>query len=244
MGAKTALLAHADGDGPALLRQAVGAAPDRERTGALMDRLYRGWTVEPGGRSRALFEVVYPAPGEAFAGSWPGVDVLCDRRFMLDRPSQLPADLLATGPGRRTVLHAMHSVVDWLAFALWEDGRLVRSLSVTPDDGVIEDLGDPLPFELPYWAGEHPVEPLPEDEGGQLYPLPFHPLSLGEDALHALFGFNAEGHPADVEETGMLPYLVGEPGAAPRAAAAARPHRSQYYLMGPDGRPILIGEPS
>ncbi|MFF4345502.1 DUF6928 family protein [Kitasatospora sp. NPDC001540] len=244
MGAKTALLAHADGDVPALLRQAVGVTPDRERTGALMDRLYRGWTVHPGDRPRALLEAVYPAQGEAYAGSWPGVDLVCDRRFMLDRPSLLPTELLATGPGRRTVLHAMHSVVDWLAFAVWEDGRLVRSLSVSPDDGVIEDIGDRLPFELPHWAGEHPVEPLPEDEGGQLYPLPFHPLSLGEDALHALFGFNAEGYPAAVDETEMLPYLVDSPGAAPRPTAAARPRRSQYYLMGPDGRPILIGETS
>ncbi|MGW3628080.1 DUF6928 family protein, partial [Streptomyces sp. NPDC000880] len=29
----------------------------------------------------------------------------------------------------------MHSVVDWLAFAVWEDGRLIRSLSLSPDDG-------------------------------------------------------------------------------------------------------------
>ncbi|MFB7945852.1 hypothetical protein ACFC6L_13125 [Kitasatospora phosalacinea] len=172
------------------------------------------------------------------------MDVLCDRRFVLDRPSQLPAGLLASGPGRRTVLHAMHSVVDRLAFAVREDGRLVRSLSVSPDGGVVEDIGDRLPFELPYWAGEHPVEPWPEDGGDRPYPLPFHPLELGEDALHALFGFNVEGHPADVDEVAMLHYLVREPGAARRAAAAARPRRAQRYLMGPDGRPVLLGEPS
>jgi hypothetical protein len=37
--------------------------------------------------------------------------------------------LIAAAAGRRVVLHAMHSVVDWLAFAVWEDGRLLRSLS-------------------------------------------------------------------------------------------------------------------
>ncbi|MDG6103769.1 hypothetical protein Daura_24375 [Dactylosporangium aurantiacum] len=77
-----------------------------------------------------------------------------------------------------------HSVVDWLAFAVWDDGRLVRSLSLAPDHGVIEDLGDPLP----YWRGEHPVDPHPDP-----YPLPFHPLDLGERALVELFGFYAEG---------------------------------------------------
>ncbi|MFD7730279.1 DUF6928 family protein [Kitasatospora phosalacinea] len=248
MGARTGLLAHSDGAVPPLLRQAVGAAPDRGRTDALVRRLYRGWTVEPGDGPCALFEAVYPPEGQAYAGSWPGVDLVCDRRFMLDRPSRLPSELVATGPGRRTVLHAMHSVVDRLAFAVWEDGRLVRSLSVSPDGGVVEDIGDRLPFELPYWAGGHPVEPWPEDEDGRLYPLPFHPLELGEEALHALLGFNVEGHPSDADGIEVLPYLVGEPGAAQRAAAAAaaaaRPRRSQYYLMGPDGRPVLLGEPS
>lgn len=63
---------------------------------------------------------------------------------------------------------------------------LVRSLSLAPDYGIIENIGDPLPFELPYWRGEHPAGPDP-------YPLPFHPLQLGERALVGLFGFYAEG---------------------------------------------------
>ncbi|WP_165949437.1 DUF6928 family protein [Kribbella turkmenica] len=41
---------------------------------------------------------------------------------------------------------------------------------LAPDDGVLENLGEPLPFERPYWAGEHPVE---VDE--EPYPLEFHP---------------------------------------------------------------------
>lgn len=36
-------------------------------------------------------------------------------------------------------LHAMHSVVDWFAFAVWgPDGKLRRALSVSPANGVIE----------------------------------------------------------------------------------------------------------
>jgi hypothetical protein len=222
MGAKTGLLVHADGAVPDRLRQAaVGATPDRQRTDALVARLYPGRRVEPGDGACPLFEATYPPQGQAYAGSWPGVDLVCDRRFMLDRPSQLPAGLVATGPGRRTVLHAMHSVVDWLAFAVWEDGRLVRSLSVSPDGGVLEDLGERLPFELPYWAGEHPVEPWPDDEDDEddePYPLPFHPLTLGEDALRALVGFTIEGfldpEDVDAEEVGLLGYRFGGPGAA------------------------------
>lgn len=53
----------------------------------------------------------------------------------------------------------MHSVVGSLAFAvLGEDGRLVRSLSLSPDSGVIENIGGPLPFELAYWAGDRPAD--------------------------------------------------------------------------------------
>ncbi|WP_439145646.1 DUF6928 family protein [Streptomyces canus] len=33
----------------------------------------------------------------------------------------------------------MHSVVGWFAFAAWGDGRLLRSLSLSPDSGIIEN---------------------------------------------------------------------------------------------------------
>jgi hypothetical protein len=49
----------------------------------------------------------------------------------------------------------MHSVSDTLAFAVWKDGVLVRSLSLSPHGGIAEDLGERLEFEEAYWAGEH-----------------------------------------------------------------------------------------
>ena len=51
------------------------------------------------------------------------------------------------GAGAKTVyLHAMHSVVDWFAFAVWHGQKVRRSLSLSPDSGVMEDIGSPLPF--------------------------------------------------------------------------------------------------
>ena len=47
----------------------------------------------------------------------------------------------------------MHSVSDALTFAVWDNGRLVRSVGVDPGNGVSENVGDPYPFELPFWAG-------------------------------------------------------------------------------------------
>ncbi|MER5951294.1 hypothetical protein ABT127_35195 [Streptomyces sp. NPDC001904] len=192
MGAKTGLLVYADGDAAELLRR-VGSA-DREATAAMVRRLCPGRVVgECAGSS--LGEGVYPLTGTAYAASWPGVDVIADRRVMIDAPSRLPDHLVSASAGRRLVLHAMHSVVDWLAFAVWEDGRLVRSLSLSPDSGIIENIGEPLPFERPYWAGDHPVTLDPDDDGDDRYPLPFHPLDLGEEALRALCGFIQEGTP-------------------------------------------------
>ena len=84
----------------------------------------------------------------------------------------------------------MHSVVDWFAFAHWQNGELQRSLSISPDGGIIEDLGDRKLFEEPYWEGKHPaVDPEDEDD----YPLSFHPLELGEEALAEFFGYQLEG---------------------------------------------------
>ena len=150
------------------------------------------------------------------------------------------------GAGRRVILHAMHSVVDWLAFAVWEDGILTRSLSVSPDSGIMENIGEPYDFERPYWTGQHPVEPIPGWPSEGPYPLPFHPLDLGEDALRALFGFILEGQPnpddIDPDQVPLHQFRVSDPtgreqaereAAMERAIAQMRPPRR--FQLGPDG---------
>lgn len=199
MGARTGLLVYADGDMPELLRR-VGAA-DLDRTVAMMRRLHPDREIERCGGSN-LGDGVYPPEGTVCAASRPGVEVIGDQEVMLDAPSQLPEHLVAASTGRRLVLHAMHSVVDRLAFAVWEDGRLVRSLSLSPDSGIIENIGEPLPFELPYWAGDRPADIVPwPGEEEEPYALPFHPLDLGEDALRTLCGFIQEGLPGPTTST-------------------------------------------
>ncbi|MFB7331260.1 hypothetical protein ACFC00_06400 [Streptomyces adustus] len=244
MGAKTGFLVYADGDVPGLLRE-VGTA-DLERTADMMRRLYPDWEIEASEGSN-LWSGVYPPEGTAYAASWPGVEVIGDQRVMIDAPSQLPEHLVAASAGRRLVLHAMHSVVDWLAFAVWEEGRLVRSLSLSPDSGIIENIGEPLPFELPYWAGDRPADVIPwPDEDEEPYPLPFHPLELGEEALRALCGFVREGRPApnDIDADNIRlhgfrvrdphgPDLVEQKAALQMAMEAMGPPR--FFTMGPDG---------
>ncbi|MGW5351741.1 DUF6928 family protein [Streptomyces sp. NPDC004031] len=256
MGAKTGLLGYADGAVPDALRQVAAAGePDRERTYALMRRLYPGWVLTPA--PDGTLDDTYPANGTAFAGSWPGLDLVCDKGVMLDFPSQLPARLVEASRGRRLVLHAMHSVVDWLAFAVWEDGVLVRSLSVSPEGGITEDIGEPLPFERPYWAGDRPADIVPwpdEDEEEEPYALPFHPLEFGADALRALFGFTLEGSPgrADVAP-GAVPlrgFALRDPAGPTPEERAAEIRRlvesmppARFYGLQPDGTLAEVAPP-
>lgn len=187
MGMRTWMLVHGKGDLKALLKN--GPVLDRDATTALLKRLF------PSERLQQLEDgdLCSPCPpkDEIVAGCFAGVTILAAKEFALDRPSALPAQFIeALGDGR-LVLHATHSVVDFCAFALWQDGALLRSLSVSPDSGIMEDIGPRLPFEAPYWEGKHPA--LDPEEDDDDYPLGFHPLELADAALLDFFGYQIEG---------------------------------------------------
>ncbi|MEV4641013.1 hypothetical protein AB0J80_27095 [Actinoplanes sp. NPDC049548] len=249
MGAKTALLAFVDGDLPATLRDTGPLQAGRDggsgagAAEALVRRLSPGYEVTPidGG---TLFYDCYPPDDVAFAAVLPGAALLCDQRLVAQAPSELPEHVLAEAAGRRILLHSMHSVVDQLTFAAWEDGRLIRSLSVSPDTGIVEDIGEPYPFERPYWAGEHPVTSMFPGQGP--YPLPFHPLDLGEEALRELFGFVIEGSPepgdVNAETIPLYGFRVADPTGREQEEREAlmrqvmsRMGPPRMYRMGPDG---------
>lgn len=192
MGAKSWMLVSADSDA----RQALSARPslDREGSRRLAGELF------PGERLEALGDVdltdTDPPPDILHVGRFPGVSILAAREFGIDHPSRLGEPFVVPGRPGRIHLHAMHSVVDWFAFARWDDGRLVRSLSLSPDRGILEDIGPRLPFEGPYWAGTYAVQDGEDVDVD--YPFPFHPLELGEAALLAFFGFQLEGRPEEM----------------------------------------------
>jgi hypothetical protein len=188
VGAKDWMLFYAEDE----VRSILQAAPpiDRDATRQLVQRLYPRHQLEEI-EDGTLFEQANPPERHVYAGCFPGLTVVCTDDAALERPSELDKRFLGEAAGRTVYLHAMHSVVDWFAYAIWAgDGRLRRALSLSPDDGIMENIGKPLPFEGPYWAGEHRLEP---DDEGETYPLDFHPLELAEDALRTLFGFNYEG---------------------------------------------------
>jgi hypothetical protein len=233
LGAKTALLAYAGTDPVGALRCAGEFDPAATR--ALVAATHPAWAGEASSDG-SLSGHCYPPEGTVYAGSFPGIDILCDRDVMDYLPSEFPARYLDAAAGRRVILHAMHSVTDVFEYAIWENGSLVRSLCLSPDDGVVEDIGDRLPFEAPYWAGEHPA--------GDRYPLPFHPLEFGGEALRALFGFILEGRrqPADIDAESVRLAGFQVPPANPvtkeMLAEFMRTHNRTTYQMGPDGKLI------
>jgi hypothetical protein len=194
MGAKTWMLVYAAGSASEAL--ASGNALDREASAKLAASLFPGEKLVPLPDGDLLY--TNPPDDELYVGCFPGVSVLAAAEFAIDKPSELPERFLRAAQGRTVYLHAMHSVVDWFAFAVWEGGQLRRALSLAPDSGIIEDIGARLGFEAPYWEGEYPADdPDEELDDDDRYPFPFHPLELGEAALREFFGYQIEGYVDD-----------------------------------------------
>ena len=63
-------------------------SPYRTST-ALVAEIFPGYRVEPV-QGWPLEESTYPNDDVVYALSAPGIDIMCDRRFMLDKPSELP----------------------------------------------------------------------------------------------------------------------------------------------------------
>ncbi len=189
MGAKDWMLLYADGEIEPILRSVP--AIDRDATQALVRRLYPAHRLAEIADG-TLLEQANPPNGQIYAGCFPGLATVCTSDAALDRPSQLHRRFLDEAAGQTVYLHAMHSVVNWFAYAVWPgDGTVRRALSHAPDYGIIEDIGTPLAFEEPYWAREGPA--VTGDGDKPPYLFPFDPLDLAEGALRALFGFNYEG---------------------------------------------------
>jgi hypothetical protein len=204
MGAKTWMLAYVKDNASRSLRS--NPMLDRNASAALASTLFPTEKLEPVDDGRLAY--TNPPDDKLVVGCFPGIDIIAAKEFGIDYPSRLEKQFLQPGADRIVYLHAMHSAVDWFAFAIWDHGRLVRSLSLSSDSGIMEDIGERRSFEIPYWAGQHPA--IDGDEEDADYPFPFHPLELGEAALKEFFGYNLEGEidesQPDVESIPLLTF--------------------------------------
>ncbi|MFC9894256.1 DUF6928 family protein [Nocardia sp. NPDC127579] len=232
MGARTSILVHADTDPIPVLRS--GPAPDRDAARAAVEQLFPGRAIEVVDDA-PLHEIGIPDDDLIYIGCYPEVRVVCG--VYIDLPSTLAPHLLDARPGRRVYTHSMYSVTDSLAVGVWENSTLRRSLSLSPDTGIREESGIRLPFEIPYWEGAFGVDAD--------YPLNFHPLELGEEALRAFFGFVLEGSAGPEERLAarltLCGFRLGPPGSAPAAGATLRA-RSQNGACVDDPSPDTVIE--
>lgn len=183
MGSKAGLVFLGDG----LPKDTLKAAfePDLARSAALAS-VIAGAPVEHAGVRTLDDQGVWPEPGVMCVGACEGFALVGYREIGPDRPSEIGAWIDAVSPTGSAHGVFMHSVVDFGAFAVWEHGVLRRSVSLTPDAGIVENIGDAYAFESPFWDGERPLDDAPG------YPLPFHPLDFADEALLAFFGFGLE----------------------------------------------------
>src|SRR5579859_6043092 len=116
MGAKTWMLVYADDSA----RDALHARPelDREATTRLAGELFPEEKLE---RLEGDGDLSYTSPpdDELHIGCFPGVVVVAVKEFGGDYPSRLPRRFVEAGNHKAVTLHAMHSVVDWFAYAQW-----------------------------------------------------------------------------------------------------------------------------
>lgn len=204
MGAKTWMLVYSNGDPSASLKE--NTSLDKKATARLIEKLFpeeKLESIEAGNLS-----YTNPPDDVIYAGCFGDVSVIAAKEFAGDYPSKVDSRFIDTSLGKVIHLHAMHSSVDWFAFAKWENGRLIRALSLSPETDVLEDIGERLEFEVDYWEGKYPAVD-PEDEEDE-YPFVFHPLDLGEAALKSFFGYQLEGCAdnllLEAEEISLLGY--------------------------------------
>jgi hypothetical protein len=193
VGAKDWILAYCETDPRVVLRE--NPYLDHAAALAAAERLHPGRTLTAVADGN-VGENSNPDDDLIYVGAFSGLTLVCTSIAALDHPAQLPRPVIEAIPASTLYLHAMHSSVDWFAYAVWTAGQLSRSLSLSPDSGIMENVGAPRPFEGPYWAGQHPaVDPEDTDPDEDPYPLPFHPLELAETVLQEVLGFVFEGMP-------------------------------------------------
>ncbi|MES0826680.1 DUF6928 family protein [Ruegeria sp. SCP11] len=191
MGAKAWFAAYYDENARDIL--AKNPQLDRDASRRLANQLLLDAKLEE--VEDGSLDFLNPDEREVLVGDYGGIKIVAHQAFNIDCLSQLDARWRFPDLGSTIYVRAMHSVIDWGAFALWKNGDLVRALSVLPDGGVIEDVGPRMPFEAPFWDGTPALEG--DDEEDDTYPLPFHPLEFSEAALLEHLGFQFEGYPND-----------------------------------------------
>ncbi|MGV0397390.1 DUF6928 family protein [Corynebacterium suicordis] len=204
------------------------------------------WSQPEGGRGRAeemmqhLFGDTYAYSKESdvydvtrsgdrlWIGNWGSTTIVAG-----DWGNSTPPVDLSEGFGTWELI--IESSVDAFGYFVkggpWGD----RELEMDPDTGTDFEStmkGKSLPFEEPYFRGDHSMYDEDEDPEDQ-YPLPFHPLDLGNAALLWAFGIEAETPPNDdVVDPLMQDPHFREPIVMHEFALVKTPERKRLSFWG------------
>lgn len=233
MGAKASTIWYVDAPDPiAVLREST--TPNWESSSAIIGRLFPEQIAVPTHDAPISVGAAADSP-QVFVGTYPGTTVVCSTVSSVVKPSTMPETWTRPVASEHTFLIATDPATAWGAFAYWERGKLRRSFSATPIY-IYEDIGLPLVWERPFWAGKHPlVYPpgvMPDPQS-----LPFHPQEFAEAANAEWFGFRYTGaprsgelNPASLPVCGFTVYPPGvhppEPAPAPAPIEQPRQDRS------------------
>ncbi|MEV0947799.1 hypothetical protein [Rhodococcus sp. NPDC049939] len=171
--------------------------PDLEDARQFATRLFPSSEPTPAGSVPLSEAAALDATGTVYIGCYPGLTVVCGIDVAVPRPSTLPETHICPTGFAKTYYVASKPEKEWGSFAMWDEGILTRSFSATPVH-IHEDLGIPLLWEKPFWAGDfplqHPAEVLPDPQS-----LPFHPQQFSEGANREWLGFRYTDAPEDPE---------------------------------------------
>jgi hypothetical protein len=150
-----------------------------------------------------LDEAAYPG-AHAFGVATFGPTTVLAGMLAVEHSAEIHARAAASH--LRTWCLQIHSVVDLCAFEARDpSGAVTRRVELHADMADLSEAaeGEPLPFEGPYWAGEHREDVEEGDEWP--YPFDFHPLALGDAAIAWLFGTSGEGAAVDEVQASLPP---------------------------------------
>ncbi|MCJ0904945.1 hypothetical protein [Rhodococcus sp. ARC_M6] len=222
--------------------------PDQNAALTVAKRLYPDKDFESLG-PHPLSTAATVQPGYVFIGVYQNISVVCSTELSSFLPSELPATWLLSPPAPRTLLVSSVPGRAQGSFALWENGHLQRSFSALPID-IVENIGIPETWELPYWAGEHPLRypagVLPDPQS-----LPFHPQQFAEAANAEWLGFRYTGtpHNDDLDKTQILlwGFKIQQKVEAPKIMLELVAPKVKLELAAPEVEPapstVSIPEP-
>lgn len=95
----------------------------------------------------------FPYEGNLHVGAYEGSLIVGDLSILPDYVGKTTPAIIervnAFLPGAKTLALGLHSVVNYYNYALFDGLRLVRARGGSADEGVVDDVGDPLPEEAP-----------------------------------------------------------------------------------------------